>query len=388
MSADFRVHELRVGSLDSPKVISLGPVDSRAELASNDALLFVRDGALLERPFDAKGLRWTGEARPIVDRLFTFWTPANAGFSVSKNGVLAYEEGTVPSRVAWLDRAGRELALVAAVDQVNHVRIAPDGHRAALDILDPHTGTADLWVFDTSRGVSLRLTANPLDEKGPVWSPDGKRIFYRSDRNGPPDIWEIPADGGEGKPVLALPGAETPFDVSPDGHTLLFAEAGIPRGWEIWLLPLDGKREPVCFRRAQPFSLNEPRFSPDGRWIAYSSDETGNSEIYVAPREGGGTIRVSRDGGFSPCWRQDGKELFFRAPGSRILAAPIGPHGDSLDVGTPAELFRTAMGLLDFDAAPDGQRFLVSQREKPAEPPLTVVVNWRELLRAKSEPNP
>ena len=385
ISPDFRGHELRLGSLDSPKATSLGPVDSRAELAPGQ-LLFVRDGALVARPFDAKRLRWTGEAQPLVERLFTFWSPANAGFSVSENGVLAYEEGTVPSRVVWLDRQGREQSLVAALDQVNHLRLSPDGGRAALDIVDPHTGTADLWVFDTARGVSLRLTANPVDEKHPVWSADGKRIFYRSDRKGPPDIWEIPADGGEGKPVLELPGAEMPFDVSPEGRTLVFSEAGMQRGWEIWLLPLDGKREPVRFRAAHPFSLNEPRFSPDGRWIAYSSDESGNSEIYVAAREGGaGTTRVSRDGGFSPCWRRDGRELFFRASGSRILAAPIAARGDALEVGPPAELFRSALPILDFDAAPDGQRFLVSQRAKPPEPPLTVVVNWRELLRAKSE---
>jgi Tol biopolymer transport system component/predicted Ser/Thr protein kinase len=385
ISAGVGTHELRLGSLDSPQAVSLGPVESRAEFAPGQ-LLFVRDGALVARPFDAKQFRWTGEARPLVERLFTFWSPANAGFSVSTNGVLAYEEGSVPARVVWLDREGREQSLVAALDQVNHLRLAPDGRRAALDILDPRTGTADLWVFDTARGVSLRLTANPMDEKRPVWSADGKRIFYRSDRNGPPDVWEIPADGGEGKAVLEMPGSETPFDVSPDGRTLLFAEAGMQRGWEIWLLPLDGKRDPVRFRRAQPFSLNEPRFSPDGRWIAYSSDESGNSEIYVTAREGGGgTIRVSRDGGFSPCWRRDGKELFFRAPGSRILATPIAVRGDSLDVGAPAELFRSAMPILDFDAAADGQRFLVSQRAKPPTPPLTVVVNWRELLRAKTE---
>jgi Tol biopolymer transport system component/predicted Ser/Thr protein kinase len=378
MAGDFKVHELRVGSLDSSKTTSLGPVDSRAELAGDGDVLFVRDGALLARPFDVKNLRWRGEARAVVDRLFTFWTPANAGFSVSGSGVLAYEEGTVPSRVVWRDRAGRETSFVASVDQVNHLRLSPDGRRAALDILDPHTGTADLWVFDTERGVSLRLTANPIDEKHAVWSADGRRLYYRSDRHGPPDIWEIPSDGGQGKPLLESPGAETPFDASPDGRALLFTEVG--RGWEIELLPFDGRRAPLLFRRS-PFALNEPRFSPDGRWIAYSSDESGNSEIYVAPREGGGTIRVSRDGGFSPCWRRDGKELFFRASGGRILATPIGVRGEALDVGTPAELFRSAMPILAFDAAPDGQRFLLSELAQPPEPPLTVVVNWRELLR-------
>jgi Tol biopolymer transport system component len=379
-------HELRVGSLDSKETSSLGRLDSRVEYAPDGFLLFAGDGALLARPFDAGNRRWSGEPFAVVERLHTFWTPANAGFSVSGNGVLAYEQGSVPSRVVWLDRVGREVSSVTSTDQVNHLRLAPDGSRAAIDVIDPRTGTADLWVFDTARGVSLRLTSDPIDEKSAVWWPDGRRLLFKSDRYGPPDIWEMAADGGSAKPLLELPGVETPQDLSSDGKLLLFTQADRTTGLDIWILSVES-REAVAFRHSR-FTEDEPRFSPDGNWIAYDSDESGSSEVYVAPRgKSGGTIRVSRDGGFSPRWRRDGRELFFLAPGRRLMAAPV-KISESLEVGSPAELFRAGKPVLAFDAAPDGQRFLVSEMANPPAPPITVVVNWPPPFSENQKPKP
>ncbi len=383
---DASISQLCIGSLDAGEIERLGPVDSRAEYAPPGHLLFVRDGALLARSFDAKRRSFAGEARVLVEKLYTFWGPANAGFSTSDDGILVYEEGTVPTRLTWLDRTGREVAAFGSFEQVEYVRLSPGGDRAAFSVADPRTGTADVWVADAAGNAPTRLTSDPADEKYPVWSPDGQRLLFRSDRRGPPDVYTVPAGGGAAKPLLELAGVETPEDVSSDGDSLLYTEADRRTGFDIWILPLSGDRKPVPLFRTR-FEEDEPRFSSDGRWIAYSSDESGSSEVYVAARNGSDKVRISRDGGFSPRWERNGKELFFRAPGGRFLAAPV-RAGATLGIGAPAELFQRVSGVISYDVAPGGRRFLVSERIKPPSPPITVIVNWPALLLQPSGPRP
>jgi Tol biopolymer transport system component len=377
-TGDSPEHRLYVGSLDSAQVERLGVVDSRAEYAPTGELLFVQSGTLVARPFDAAKRRFTGDTRPVVERLYSFWGPANAGFSVSSNGTLVYEEGTIPTRVVWRDRAGAELQVFGTFEQVESIRLSPDGGRASYSVADPKTGTADVWVAEASGAAPVRMTSEPFDEKQPTWSSDGRSVLFRSDRNGPPDVYTVPVGGGSARPLLELPGVQTPEDVSPDGQSLLYTEADRTTGFDIWILPLNGDGKPLPFLRTR-FDEREPRFSPDGRWIAYSSDESGDSEIYVTARDGTGKTRVSRDGGWTPRWRRDGKELFFRASGRRFLAAPLSWSG-SLEVGVPRELFRLPLGAFDYDVSADGQRFLVSETVRPPAPPITVVVNWPALL--------
>jgi Tol biopolymer transport system component len=376
-------HEVRIGSLDSKETKSLGSIDSRVEYAPPGFLLFVREGTLLARPFDAKTLRWAGEAQPVAERVHYFFGPGNAGFSVSQNGVLAYERGKTPSRVVWIDRRGKETSTVAALEQVADLRLSPDGRQAALAAADARFGTSDIWVFDLSRGVSTRLTSEPTDEVSPIWSPEGRRIIFRSDRNGPPDVYEIASTGGgDPRPLLELGGVETPQDFSPDGKSLLYTQANRTTGLDLWLLPLFGERKPVSFLRTR-FDEDRPRFSPGGDWVAYDSTETGGSEIYVTSRDGrGGRTRVSTDGGYSPRWRRDEKELFYLAPGRRVMAAPV-KTGAAFDAGAPVELFRFDSAVFDYDVGPDGQRFLVSEAAKPPGPPIAVVANWPAALRER-----
>ena len=374
-------HEVRIGSLDSKQTEPLGEIDSRIEYAPPGFLLFVREGTLLARPFDAESRRWKGEALPVVDRLHYFYGPANAGFSASGNGVLVYEEGTVPSRLVWLDRAGKELSTVASAGHYSDVRLSPDGSKAALAVVDPRLGTADIWVYDLRREVTTRLTSEPANEVAPVWSPDGSRIAFRSDQNGPPDIYEVVAEGPGGpRPVLELPGVQEPEDFSPDGRFLLYVESDRTTGLDVYGVSLSGERKPVPILRTR-FDEDAPRISPDGRWIAYDSGESGGAEVYVAAREGdGGRIRVSRDGGSFPKWRRDGRELFFVAPGRRFMAASV-KAGERLEIGVPVELFSVGSPVFASDAAPDGQRFLVSLPAKPPGPPITVLTNWPALLQ-------
>jgi Tol biopolymer transport system component len=380
-------HELRIGSLDSKETSSLGRIDSRAEYAPPGFLLFVRDGTLLARRFEVRGRRWAGEARPLVDRLHYFYGPATAGFSASQSGVLAYEHGGVPSRLVWLGRDGREISTVASLEEVDDLRLSPEGERVAVSVRDLRTGTSDIWVYDLSRNIPTRLTSEPSHESKAVWAPDGSRIVFRSDQNGPPDLYEVPSAGGVVQLFLERPASQMPEDFSPDGGLFLYSQGDRTTGQDVWLMSLSGARNPVPLLRTR-FDEDEPRFSPDRKWIAYDSNESGASEVYVAKGDGrGGRIRVSTDGGFSPRWRRDGTELFYLAPGRRLMATSV-KIGAAFQAGNPVELFRVEPAVLDFDVAPDGHRFLVSVAAKPAGPPITVIVNWPRLLEEKPAPAP
>jgi serine/threonine protein kinase len=370
-------HEVRIGSVDSSETTSLAPIDSRIEYSPPGFLLYVEQGTLLARPFDAEALKWTGDARPVVQGIHYFFGPANAGFSVSKNGMLAYERGMTSSRVVWMDRNGKEMSPVASLEYVDQVRLSSDGGHAALSVGDPRFGTSDIWVHDLSRNVSTRLTSSPDDEQSPVWAPDGTRIVYRSDRGGPPDLYDISSVGaGAPRLLLAKGGVQTPQDFSRDGRSLIFGEADRNTGLDLWLLPVGEQRKASPVLRTR-FDEDEARVSPDGRWIAYDSNESGRSEIYVTSREGGGRIRVSTDGGFSPRWRADGQELFYATPARGLMAVRI-RSTPRFEAGLPVELFRVASGLFSWDVNPNGERFLVSIAAKTPDPPITMVVGWRE----------
>jgi serine/threonine protein kinase len=378
-------HEIRIGSLDSKEMSPLGRIASRIQYSPPGFLLFVQEGSLLARPFDPKSQRWTGEARPVADRLHYFFGPANAGFSVSDNGVLAYERGSAPSRLAWLGRDGREISTVATLEEVDDLRLSPEGLRVAIGVNDPRTGSSDIWVYDLTRNTSTRLTAEPTQEDRPVWTADGSRLVFHSDRNGPHDLFEIPAAGGAVRPFLERPGVQMAEDVSPDA--LLYGHSDRATGEDIWILPLSGERKPQPFLKTR-FNESGARFSPDGRWIAYDSDESGSVEVYVSPREGGGArTRVSTAGGFWPRWRRDGRELFYCAPGRRMMAASV-QAGPGFEADPARELFRVESTLLDYDVSADGRRFLVSSALKPPGPPITVIVNWPAQLAGKPESRP
>jgi Tol biopolymer transport system component len=213
-----------------------------------------------------------------------------------------------------------------------------------------------------------------------VWAADGSAIFYRCDRDGPPDIFQLSIGvPGSDKPLLQLPGVQQPEDVTRDGRMLVYLQ-NLATTVGIRLLPLDGGK-PIAWPPSR-FSQTNPRFSPDGRWIAYESDETGEPEVYVAlAGSGGEKRRVSPGGGRLPRWRRDGKELFYVAPGGSVMAVAVAP-GPRFEAGAPAALFRAESEIADWDAAGDGSRFLVSTpAEKFRGSPLRVIAGWPQLLR-------
>jgi Tol biopolymer transport system component len=374
--------ELRLASLDSKESRSVGQTDSRVEYVAPGYLVNVRESSLFAQPFDDRKALLHGEPLRLASGVHYFFGPSHATFSASRTGVVAYQTAAARSRLAWFDRVGKETGLLGEPSVVKGLRISPDGSRAAVDIENPKTGSSDIWVFELGRGVSTRLHSDPVDEIMPVWSADGAKLFYRSDRGGPPDIYEIAVGiPGSERPLLELPGVQQPEDVSRDGRVLAYLNEVASTVWNIWLLPLAGERKPSPWRQTRS-SESSPRFSPDGRWIAYESDESGDFEVYMALTEGGGEKRrISPGGGRRPRWRRDGKELYYIAPGNLVMAVPMAT-GAQVEAGTPAPLFRVETEIENYDATPDGSRFLIrTPAGKVRESPLRVIVNWPALLK-------
>ena len=374
--------ELRLSALDSKESRTVARLDSRAEYAEPGYLIFAREGALYAQPFDERAVRLYGEPRLLADDVHYHIGPSNAAFSVSQTGVLAYETAELPSRLVWFDRQGREVGQLGQPAVVQGLRISPDGRMVAVDIADRRTGTSDIWLFELSRGVSTRLHFDSVDEILPLWHTDGSTLIYRSDRQGAPDLYQmtIGVPGSE-KVLFKAPGIQQAEDVSRDGRFLVYVNQLGTTTWSIRLLPLQGDRRPVEWLRSG-FNQTSPRFSPDGRWIAYESDESGEAEVYAAQTEGGGEKRrLSPAGGRRPHWRRDGRELYYIAPGDTLMALPVSP-GQTLEVGAPAPLFRGESEIEEYDVTPDGTRFLVSTpAQKLRESPIRVILNWPATLK-------
>ncbi|HEY3125026.1 MAG TPA: protein kinase [Thermoanaerobaculia bacterium] len=374
--------ELRLASLDSKESRVVTRLDSMAEYASPGYLLYVRDATLFAQPFDASSARLHGEPLLVAESVHYFYGPAHASFSVSQTGVLAYQAAAPPSRLVWFDRAGKEIGALGQPAVLKGFRISAEGGRVAAAIQDRRTGTSDVWVLEPQRGISTRLHSDPVDEGSPVWSLDGSKVLYRSDRLDVPDIYEIAVGvPGSERRLLEQPGVQQPEDISSDGRLLVYCNniaATVP---DIWILPLVGDPKPLAWLQTR-FAKTSPRFSPDGRWIAYESDESGDPEVYVALTKGGGEKkRLSPAGGSRPRWRRDGKELYYVAPDGFVMAVPmaLGPH---LEAGAPVPLFRAEGQIETYDVAPDGSRFLVSTpAEKVRESPLRVILNWPAALK-------
>jgi serine/threonine protein kinase len=364
-------HQLLLGSIDgSPaRKIPLA-VDSRVVFASGQ-LLFVRDGTLLAQAFDPDAGRVTGEAKPIVSGVHYFANTGLAAFAASDNGVLAWRIAKPKSRLAWVDRTGVELRTIAR-DLLHPLgRISPDGRRYAAAITHPKLGTNDIWFYDLDRDSSERVTFKGHDE-APVWAPDGKTIYFRSDGNaGPPDIFRLNLGEDETSVVYSGPGVQEPHDVSRDGKWMLFLEQGPARAGDIYALPLVPPGRPRAWA-ATPFNEQSPRFSPDGRWVAYESNVSGRPEVYIRAFEGSELPnRISRDGGAGPRWRGDGKELFFVERGGRVMSAAM---NGGASVGAPKMLFQSA-DIVNLETT-DGSRFLIQVEERTADPPVHVLVDW------------
>jgi len=381
---------LEVGTLGSREAKVLEEVESRVEYAPPGYLVYVSDGTLVARPFDAAALKFTGEPLPVAEHAVVD-ASANADFSVSAAGVLALlpNASAAKSQLVWLDRAGHELGQAAPPDAYRDIALSPDDSRVAYGLYDPHQGTEDIWVRDLARGVSSRLTFDPGNEIQPLWSPDGAHIAFQAFRGTRYQLRVKPASGAGQDDSLTdlLTDPIDPVDWSRDGQTLICQHRGRSNWDVVSVSAAAGHRMTPLV--AGPFSEVRGRLSPDGRWLAYQSNETGRPEIYVQPYPGpGGKWQVSSAGGIDPRWRADGKELFYASLGFELMAVPV-VVGATFQSGTPVRLFQRDMEdagyfLTRYAVASNGQRFLVNVPVQGAgNSAFTLVLNWAAELKRK-----
>jgi Tol biopolymer transport system component len=373
---------LRTASIDGGDGADLGPIASRALFDRAGYLLYSRGGALVVHPFDPAARRFIGEPAVLADRFYYFRSTGLADFALSTTGTVVFRTPPPASRLVWLDRAGTEVGRLGDEARYGEPRISRDGARVALDITDPALGTGDLWIFDRALGTSVRVTHSPADEHTPMWSPDGTTLFYSSDATGPPDLYRRELANGREELLLSTKAIETPTDVSPDARDLLFTRPSAATSFDVWKLRLDGTADVDAVLQS-PAGESSARYSPDGRWVAYDSNESGRYEAYIQSLDNPGMRwKVSQGGGVNPEWGPEGKELFFVGSESRLMSVPIS-QAPSFRPGTPRPLFQ--MNSNSYSVLPDASRFLVVEPGRAASPPITAIVNWRRLIERSRE---
>jgi len=394
LTTDQENNAIYVASLDSQEKKLLLNAESTVVYAPPGYLLFQREGILMAQPFDAQRIELMGEAVPIAEGVQFNPEQGRSAFSASE-GILAYR--TTPYfgnvQVGWFDRSGKPVGTKGVPGGFRGVDVSPDGERMATH---RHDGTGgDIWLFESARPGSMsRLTFDTSEDNSmPIWSPDGSRIVFGSLRNGKWGLYQKSANGTGSEELLIesdLP--KMPMSWSPDGKFIVYWVNDPKTRSDQWILPLTGERKPAPFLQS-PFNEQWAQVSPDGKWIAYSSDETGRSEIYVRRfPSGDGKWQVSSNGGTFPRWRRDNRELFYMGVGPRrkIVALTVDPAGPNFEYGHPTELFdsgftnfRHGRDYLAYAVSPDGQRFLIPRPESTdlASDRITVVLNWTAGLK-------
>lgn len=375
-----------LGSLDAQPVM-------KSELAAiyvPGHLLFMRGQTLMAQPFNAARLALTGVPTPVAEHVLVNSTSNRPVFSASDNGTLVYQMGGEQGgwRLLWVSRDGKEVGSLGDVDRYFDPAISPDGTRVATELLTGQ-GTGDIWVFDLSRNTKMRLTFGSASQRIPVWNPDGKTIYYGSNAKGSMHVYAKAADGsGAVQTVFEADAFDWPQSISPDQKFLVYMRPAGDRssGTEMWALPLfGGERKPFAVV-SSAFNTVGASVSPDGKWMAYESNETGRLEIYMTAFPGGGVKwQVSTNGGTAARWRRDGKELFFLDPADNMMAVDIDPKSSPVQIGAPHILFR-APGVQNtmgpYAVAADGKKFLINTGDvKEESQPLTMVQNWTAGLK-------
>jgi eukaryotic-like serine/threonine-protein kinase len=351
-----------------------------AQLVSPDLLLFVDAMAVKVQRIDLDRGQLVGDVDEIPADVTRHL--GRAAITASQNGTLAYASGSSrDSRVVWVDRTGRETGVVASGPGWRDVALSPDGSRLAAQRIQ--SGSNDLWTIDLTRGVPSRFTFSPDADDDPVWSPDGHTIAYSSLHDGVPGVYRKSVDGGSEELLFSSRTPVHPTTWSPDGRVVLFDQIDPVTASDVWVLPAQGG-QPRAYLHSE-FSESDAHVSPDGRWLAYVSDESGRNEVYVQRfPEPGQKIQVTTDGGDSPRWAPEGGALYFLSVDRRLMSAPI--QMNPLRVGEPVSLFATSVGLGTnrYAVTRDGRHFVLSLGTAKANAaPLVVVLGWmRQLHRA------
>jgi Tol biopolymer transport system component len=381
---------IRVGSLDQAQTQFLMRSHTNAEYSEAGYLVFMRERKILAQPFDVRKLALNGDPVTLIEQAHFTISAAYTPLSVFSNHLLIYRAKNNPNmQLAWYDRSGKQLSVVGAPGEYHWLNLSPDSKQVILERFEPEKASGDLWSFDLTRGTLTRQTASPVATSYPLWSADGKHIAFSSPREGVTAIWQKDMQSSGGKEELLFKEGTQPIwleDWSSNGEFIVFSKSGEKGTPDLWLFSLGGERQPKPFLATQ-FQELRGKVSPNGHWIAYRSDESGSTDIYVQSfPEPGRKVAVSQGGGNFPRWRRDGKELYYVAADGKLMAVPV-ETGTSFSAGTPVALFDVGtFGWRNnrylYDVSADGQNILLLRPlEDAATRPLTVVQNWTALLK-------
>ncbi len=390
------VQGLYIASVDSPDpvfIVSTSATGSYAEVGGKGYLLFVRDSTLVAQPFDAGKRQLSGEAGPLVEGILSFPTEIGptgyTAFSAAA-GTLVYRTGDQQStRLTWYDRTGKSLGTITEPGGYHEPSLSSDGKKVLVGRSDG--ATQDIYLLDVTRGNATRLTFDPGNEGTACLSPDGSQVFFYSNKSGQSSIYRKASSGAGSDELLYKGEVSSPFpgNIAQDGKYLVFEMDGGPRTKiDLWVMPLAGDGAPFPYLQTA-FVEAHPQFSPDGRWIAYTSDESGRAEVYVQSFPiSGGKWQISTAGGDQAQWRADGKELFYMAADRNLMTVAIG-GGSALDIGRPLALFQTSVpltGITDdknnYVPTQDGDRFLVNElADAGTTHSLFLILNWASGLK-------
>jgi len=343
----------------------------------------------MAQSFDAGRIELKGEATRVAEALTP--DPYNrVAFGVSEAGVLVYRSVPVKGsrQFAWFDRAGKPLGPVGPGGEYLNPELSPNGREVAFNQMDIQAGNMEIWRMDLANGQPRRLTFDPAIDILAFWSRDGGRLLFASNRDGPWGLYQRLSSGAGTEESLS-PGNGLPMDWSADERFVALIVPDARGSYQIWMLPLFGDRKPFPFF-ASTANNYYPRFSPDGKWVAYASNELGKFEVFVQSfPAGNGKWQISTNGGIQPRWRRDGRELFYLASDRKLMAVAV-RSSSSFEFGAPVPLFatKTAGGayynagtIQQYDVTSDGQRFLLNTEADASSLPITVVLNWAAELK-------
>jgi serine/threonine protein kinase len=380
LSGRSTLSSIYVGALNSSEKRLITQARANAAYAAPGYLLFYRDQTLFAQRFDATKLALSGEPTPFLTEIEYLPRIQRAVFASSESGVLVAQRSsgdTGASQLLWFDRKGQQVGVATKPGVYGNISLSPNGKFVAADAMDLATTNTDLWTYDLENESAKRLTFDPAIDSTPLWSPDETRLVFTSDRAKRFNLYVKNADGSQEEQLIPQEGPDRyPLDWSHDGKYVIYQ-----RGTDLWYLTFPELASTLFLKAAS--APNVARFSPDGKWLAYASNESGRWEIYVTSFPAAhGKWQVSSAGGEQPKWRSDGKELFYLAPDGKIMATPV-TIGTNFDAGSPMVLFQAnpremvaTSERFSYDVSKDGQRFLINTQLKSALTPMSVVMDW------------
>ncbi len=370
--------ELFVGSLDSPELRPIMKVTANV-LYADGYLFYIVENSLMARAFNPSDQTFKGDPFTLAERVLSSTNLSKGAFSVSDAGDILYSSGAASEgrHLKWFDRSGKELSTVGDPANYFGLQLSPDGKRVALEEGDLGSGNRDLWTYDLERGTKSRLTFSAAADRTPVWSPDGSAIYYFSDG----DIFKKNTAGiGAEIPVLKSDALKRPYSITADGRTLFYYRRKNDGNDDVYAIALNDKPEETAVL-VDDFDKDNPRISPDGKWLAYCSNETGTYQVYVVPYPpAGGRYQVSTSQATFPLWSRDGKELIYLSGDDQLASTKVETKDGVLQLGQTQTLFRARFFILTenpYAISPDGTRFLcIVERGGEETDVLTVIRNW------------